>query len=324
MFLLNMLTNKIQHHMLLLRDSSSASEGKISNFIPTMIPDGNEERYKIDVAKMSKLMQESLVELILESPNIEKIQSLKQEVGLCLATLLTRIPHPHFLRLLQECQEADSSKISQLTVTKSYVDLHDLDLINQSINSVQQQLSDLSWFYANQLSFSESKSKLADNLKRQLNTLHADIQNQFEISFQSREDLLKIAKELVRINVKYASYDATLTALKKISTELRKNCASIEANRDEVESANERIDKNVRLMDHYSTLICTLAKKHAENISLMTGEIRNLMRLLNDEAPSLRTTLISAADSTRNHLERNEAFFYTFKPSTYFHTKVER
>lgn len=323
-FLLNILTTRIHHQISSLRDSSSISEAKISNFIPFRILDGNEDRYKIDVAKMSKLMQESLAELIVENPNLEKIQILKHEVGLCLATLLTKLPHPHFLKLLLECQEADVNKIYQLTSSRGDIDLHDLELINQSANSVQELVSNLSWFCVDQYNFSEKKGKVAESLKKQLLLLNIDIQQQLDQLFQGRDDMLKIARELVNLRVKYDSYEATLMALKKTLAEMQGRCSTMEINRDEVESTNSLIEKNSCLVEHYSTLICTLAKKHAENATLVDREITDLKCLLNDKAPSLRSSLVGAARSTRKNLERHEVFFCTFKSSKFHHSRVEK
>ena len=179
----------------LLNQTTKEVEKHLQSLSPQIENEGDLERYKIDIENMCKLMQNSLNELLKEEPNIEKINATKMTVGNNLATLLETLPHPLFMKLIQEQQTTEISSRNQKDLMIPTQNNIALDFIPDNVEPLQKLLCDLSWFYIDTQTRAKNAKEKAETLKKELIEVKAEILRCLNTNFGA-EDPKLVAEHL--------------------------------------------------------------------------------------------------------------------------------
>lgn len=303
---------------------------EVKKHLQSLAPEiGNEtdlERYKIDIENMCKLMQNSLNELLKEEPNIEKINGTKMAVGNHLATLLETLPHPLFMKLIQEQQAAEISSRNQKEFMTPTQNDTALDFIPDNVEPLQKLLCDLSWTYTDTQTRAKNAKEKSEALKKELAEVKAEILQTLNTRFDAEDPKLAAAHlKQIETEIQVAKQKGAIDGLRKILEELEDFCTCYEARQADIEQKIVTIEGNSRLSDHLTAIICTLARKRANNPNLLQQLANQSLRMVNDELVAIHNTLDKTIKASKgNIIEKELELYQQLKPSQLFNSNVDK
>lgn len=289
------------------------------------LPRGDEallvDRYRIDVGLMCQQLQKTLDELLQNEPNMEKIQAEKTNVKKKLADLMELLPRADFLQLIQEQQEYDISqwiKILESSVSQNCLP-ENLDFAPGNVQPLQKLLYELSWFYTESRSRAERASNEATLLKRELEDLQSEIRQHLNTQLpRDDEKIFDSALNLIQNEIQAARRRAITEALRKSLTVLDDSCMKSEANQAEIKEKIAKIESNSKLAEHLSFLMCTLARKHANNPLNILQSAKQLQNIASEEANSVNDRLSCNIVQCNGSLKKEFELFQEVTASNLF------
>ncbi len=289
------------------------------------LPRGDEallvDRYRIDVGLMCQQLQKTLDELLQKESNMEKIQAEKTNVKEKLADLMELLPRPDFLQLIQEQQEYDLSqliKILESSVSQNCLP-ENLDFAPASVQPLQKLLYELSWFYTESRSRAERASNEATLLKRELEDLQSEIREHLSTQLpRDDEKVFDSALKLIQTEIQAARRRAITEALRKSLTVLDNSCMKSEANQAEIKEKIAKIESNSQLAEHLSILMCTLARKHANNPVNILQSAKRLHTVASEDVKSANERLSSNILQCNGSLKKEFELFQEVTASNLF------
>lgn len=324
--LLTLVKNSVDIKIKSLHKSTAELEKHLQLLAPSLEKGTDLERYKIDLENMSKLMQDSLNELLNEEPNIDKINSTKMGVGNNLATLLETLPRPLLMRLIQEQQE---SEISQQKQNGSAVPTQNNvtpDINQQTNNSqpLQKLLYELSWAYADTRARAETAKAKVDFMKSELALKKSQLFQRLNLFYNGDEKKIGIARKLIEMEIQVASRKSTVDTLRKNLEELDSFCSRYEARQAEIEEKIATIERNSRLSDHLTALICTLARKRANHSRIIQQLASQSQKLVKEDIKTYQDKLNESIKLSKLSLESEIDIYREFKPSELFYVRISK
>ncbi|KAI9552146.1 hypothetical protein GHT06_022483 [Daphnia sinensis] len=323
--LLNLVKNNVGDNIKSLNKNAKEIEKQFLSLAPQLENEADLERYKIDIENMCKLMQNSLNELLKEDPNIEKINSTKMAVGNNLATLLETLPHPLFMKLIQEQQAADVSAINHKDFRLPQQSNTAPDFIPDNVQPLQKLLYEISWYHTETATRAEDAKKQAVPLKQELEKIKANILQSLQMRFDAEDP--KLADEhfkAIEMEIQLASRKGAIESLRKNLEELENFCTLYEARQADIEQKILTIESNSRLSDHLTALICTLARKCSNSPALLQQLVNQSLRMINEDFPALHNTLSNFINSSQgNFVEKELELYRQLKPSQLFNVRMD-
>lgn len=310
----------------LLNQTTKEVEKHLQSLAPQIENEGDLERYKIDIENMCKLMQNSLNELLKEEPNIEKINATKMTVGNNLATLLETLPHPLFMKLIQEQQATEISSRNQKDLMIPTQNNIALDFIPDNVEPLQKLLYDLSWTYTDTQTRAKNAKEKAETLKKELIEVKAEILRCLNTNFGA-EDPKLVAEhlKLIETEIQVAMRKGAIDGLRNILEESENFCTRYEARQADIEQKIVTIERNSRLSDHLTAIICTLARKRANNPNLLQQLANQSLRMVNEDFVAIHNTLSKTIQASKgNIIEKELELYQQLKPSQLFNVTVDK
>ena len=323
-FLLHSVKNKIQMDIKHLKQIVKDLERNLESLLPRLLEkESNLDSFRIDIEKMCHSMQTSLDELLNKDPNMEKINQTKLAVGNNLATLLDTLPHPTFMQLIEEQQKSEVSLKAKIEKLGNETNSELQTYLPGELQPLQKLLYSLSWFHA-QCRFRADSSRLkTEKLKKELEILKVDITEHLKI-LGCEDQMLSQVLVRVDLEIQVNSRKAAIKSLAGNLKQLDDFCLSAEANQQEIEQKIETIEHNSRIADHLSALICTLARKHADNSRAVQQSVTRLQGLVEQDMKSSQQNLAESIRVFQSDLGKELELYKQVKPCQLFHTKLER
>jgi len=323
-FLLQNVKNKISNDVKRIKQIIKDLEKNLSSLLPQLeSKESNLDRFRIDIEKMSQKMQNSLNELSNEDPNLEAINQSKLDVGSNLATLLDILPHPLFIQLIEEQQK---SQISTKIETSGNRQLNDNKLRIHSppeVQPLQKLLYNLSWYHTQCLFNADNTRNKTEKLKSELSALKVDISEHLKIHLGCDETILNDLVQLIDKEIQLNSRQAAVKVLTENIQRLNGFCLRSEANQAEIEKKITTIERNSRFSDHLSALITTLARKHANNSTVIHTSITRLQGLVNEDVKNSHRVLSECIRVRQSDFNKELELYKQVKPSQFLKTNVD-
>jgi len=323
-FLLHSVKNKMQSDVKHLKQVVKDLEKNLQSLLPRLVEkESNQDSFRIDIEKMCRSMQTSLDELLNKDPNMEKINQTKLDVGSNLATLLDTLPHPLFMQLIEEQQKSEVSLKAKIETLGNEANSHLQTIVPGELQPLQKLLYSLSWFHA-QCRFRADSSRLqTERLKSEMVMLKADITEHLKTNLGCEDQLLSQVLLLVDLEIQVSSRKAATKSLTENIKQLDDFCLSAEANQQEIEHKIETIERNSRIADHLSALICTLARKHADNSRAVQQSVTRLQGLVERDVKCSQNDLSEGIRVFQSNSGKELELYKQVKPCQLFHTKLE-
>ena len=322
--LLNLVKSNAEADVKSLKQTTSELEKNLKSLTPELENESDLERYKIDVANMCKLMQDSLNELLKEEPNIENVNATKMAVGNSLATLLETLPHSLFMKLIQEQQAAEISSWNRKDFSLPTQTTLALDFIPENVQPLQKLLYELSWYNADIRARAETAMNVALSLKKELAQLTSQTFQRLDILFDGEDNKIATARKLVEMEIQVAKRKGAIEALRKNQDEMENFCTRYEVRQAEIEQKIDTIERNSRLSDHLTALICTLARKRANNPCLVQQLASQSQRIVKEDICGIQNTLSKTIQLSKCNIEKELELYRQVRPSQLFVVNVER
>jgi len=324
--LLSLVKSNIEENVTLFNQTTREVKKHLQSLAPKIGNETDLERYKIDIENMCKLMQNSLNELLNEEPNLEKINATKMAVGNQLATLLETLPHPLFMKLIQEQQAAEISSRNQKELMTPTQDNAALDFIPDNIEPLQKLLCDLSWTYTDTQTRAKNAKEKSEALKKELAEVKAEILRTLNTRFGAEDPKLGAAHlKQIETEIQVARQKGAIDGLRKILEELENFCTCYEARQADIEQKIVTIEANSRLSDHLTAIICTLARKRANNPNLVQQLANNSLRMVNEDLVGIHNTLNKTIQTSKgNMIEKEIELYQQLKPGQLFNSSVDK
>lgn len=322
-FLLETAKKHIEENVKSMNQSTAEVEKQLHALIPRIESEVEIERYKIDVKNMCHLMQNSLNELLNEEPNFDKMNETKISVGSKLATLLEVLPHPFFMKLIQEQQATEISLMAQKSALNPQFK-EAIDFVPEHVQPLQKLLYELSWYYAS----IRTRAKIAKNktktLREELTEMKLQTIQRLKLYFEGDDEKLADALLLLDMEIQVASKKVAVDALRKNLEDLDNFCKSYEARHTELEEKITAIEKNSRLSDHLTTLICTLARKRVSNPGVVQQLITQCQQKIKDDLKAVNLSLKDRIEASKSNVDKELELFRHLRPSQLFNVKIEK
>lgn len=330
-FVLRWLSYQTQDEIRKLNQTAKNLESSLQALSPDPAKEVDIGSFKIDVELMCQQLQHSLIELTREIPDMDKIQDVKKGVRSSLAGLMKTLPRPVLLQLIQEQQDTDMSLLANLVSGPPSIKKNgNNDLFasaTENVQPLQKLLYELAWFYVDSQTRATKAKKQAARLKEELNRLKSEVNQHLNIHFNeaSADNMLKeLAFQLVQLELQVASRMAAEKTLRKSLVELENFCLHFEASQSDIRQKIAAIERNSRMADHLSSLICTLARKHAENPRTIQQSTSRLQSISNEQLSAVHSQLASCAELCKESLVKEVELFRQVKPCQLLNTSLDK
>lgn len=326
-YLLNLVRTNTEHKVQSLNKTSIELEKHFQSFSPALEKEADLERYKIDVENMSKLMKNSLSELLNEEPNIEKLSATKMTVGNNLASLLEALPRRLFMKLIQEQQQTEISSNSDKDSSSSPDQKNAaFEFIpeNSKAQPLQKLLHELSWVKADTRARADKARSQISTLSNELDQLKSQVLQRLILLSDGDEHKLAIGQKLLEMEIQVASRKSAVDALRTNLEELDNFCSRYEARQAEIEQKIITIERNSRLSDHLTALTCTLARKRANNPRLVQQFANQSQKIVNEEINTICKELGEKIQLSKSNIEKELEICRQLKPSQLFNVQMEK
>ena len=323
--LLHNIKYKIQSDIKHLKQIVRDLEKNVESLLPQLAGEGsNLDSFRIVMEKMCRTMRTSLDGLVTEDPDAEKMNKIKINVGNDLATVLDTLPHPFFMTLIEEQQKSEVSLKTKVESLGNETNNQLQTALPGDLQPLQKLLYSLSWFHAQCRSRADSSRARTEKLKREVETLKADIIEHLKINLGCEDQILTQLLVLVDLEIQVNGRKAAVKCLTDNIKQLDDFCLSAEANQEEIEKKIDMIEQNSRIADHLSAVICTLARKHANNSRDVRQNVDRLQDLVERDIKSSHRDLAESIRVSQGHLGKELELYKQVKPCQLFHTKLER
>lgn len=324
--LLTLVKSNVEESAKSLKQNAKEIEKQFQSLAPQLENEEDLERYKIDIENMCKLMQNSLNELLKEDPDIEKINATKMSVGNKLATLLETLPHPLFMKLIQQQQAADAAAINHKDFRLPKQSDTAPDFIPDNVQPLQKLLYEISWYHTETATRAETAKKQVIPLKQELEKVKANILETLHMRYDAEDP--KLADEhykVIEMEIQLASRKAAIESLRTNLEELENFCTRYQARQADIEQKILTIESNSRLSDHLTALICTLARKRTNSPALLQQLITQSQRMVNEDFPAVHKTLSDFIESSQcSFVEKELDLYRQLSPSQLFSVRVDK
>ena len=301
----------------------------LENSAKLLVPDSDKElglnQFKIDIESMCRGMEDSLNELINKEPNMDKIYGFKLEIGKSLAALLQQLPHPLFVKLMQEQQEAEVSLKKAVESSVPFPqDERQASFTPEEVQPLQKLLYDLSWFHTQCCSRASKAKRSSVPLKKEMVSLRSDLEDVLDQTFGAEEKSKAMARHWIDLEIEAAGRQATMASLRRNLDELEAFCWRCEASQAEIERKIATIEANSRVADDLSLLICTLARKHANNGRSLQQSVERLQRLATEDLRAAHLHLVDCVRASQADSGKELELYKQLKPRQLLTLSVDR
>ena len=323
--LLNKNRNQIHDRAKFLNQKIKELENCLHSLIPRSEKESDLDKFKIDLEKMCNSMQNSLNELVDEDPNMDTIHGSKVEIGKNLANLLDNLPHTTFLRLIQEQQESEMA-LKKAVESSAPIPQPDekLTFSPADVQPLQKLLYNLSWFHTQSASRASKAKSSIIVLKREMASLKSELDQHISDIFPTDDKTKSAARHLMELEIQVASRKAAVDSMQRNLDDFMNFCSRSEANQLDIERKIATIESNSYVADHLSLLICTLARKHANNGRLLQQSVNRLQRLATDDLKAVRSSLHDHVRASQANVGKEWDLFKQLKPCQLLSVPVER
>lgn len=307
-----------------LKKSTQELEKQMKNLSPTLSKEADLERYRIDIENMGKLMQNSLNELLNEEPNIEKINSTKFTIGNNLASLLQAVPRPIFMKLIEEHQASEISAMKEKMQAISSCEDNIPEFIPENFQPLQKLLYELSWFYADTRARAKKTMNDAAVLKDELTELKSRVINRLGCVFKDDPEKLAEEQKLFELEIQVAQRKGAVEAMRSQLANLDDFCLQHEARQLEIEQKIATIERNSRLSDQLTALICTLARKRADTSKHVQQLVNQSQKLVTDDILPMLSKLDENIERSKHNFQKELDVYKELKPSQLFTVRLQK
>ena len=320
--LLGSAKSKVEEQAKSLRKSSLELEKHLNYLGPSLSNEADLERYRIDIENMSKLMQNSLNELLDDEPSLEKINATKFTIGNNLASLLQAIPRPVFMKLIEDHQASEISLTQQKLRALPLQDDITPDFIPENFQPLQKLLYEVSWVYADTRARARKARKSAASSRSELAELKSQILCRINDNFKDDSEKLLNEQKFFELEIQVALKKGAVDALRLQVEELDEFCLQHEARQLEIEQKIATIERNSRLSDQLTALICTMVRKRADNAKVVQQLTNQSRKIVNEDILPLLTKLKENIQLSKNNFDKELESYQQLKPSQLLNVRL--